>query len=119
MLKNLNLSENAVWKQRYRAHNILWARIANLNPQRGLVCTDRDGITQLYAWNVATGDLRRLTDQPAALPPILAEPPYTSRPFPPTPSTLTSPRSPSKPNGCAWPAAARLSQIRAQSYRKV
>lgn len=67
IIKNLDLEENAVWKQRFRAHSILWARIANLNPQRGLVCTDQDGLRQLYAWNVDTGDLRQLTDRPAGV----------------------------------------------------
>ncbi len=67
MLKKLDLEENAIWKQRFRAPGIMWARIANLNPQRGLVCTDRDGILQLYAWDVATGDLHQLTDQPAGV----------------------------------------------------
>jgi dipeptidyl aminopeptidase/acylaminoacyl peptidase len=67
MLKNLDLVENAVWKQRFRASSILWATIANLNPHRGLVCTDRDGISQLYAWDVTSGDLRQLTDKPAGV----------------------------------------------------
>lgn len=67
MLKNLDLGENAIWKQRFRAPSILWAKIANLNPQRGLVCTDRDGIMQLYAWDVATGDLQQLTNQPTSV----------------------------------------------------
>jgi len=67
MQKLLDLAENAIWKQRFRAHSILWAKIANLNPQRGLVCSDRDGILQLYAWDVANGDLRQLTDQPAGV----------------------------------------------------
>ena len=63
MLKNLDLEENAKWKQRFRANSILWAKIANLNPQRGLVCTDLDGVQQLYAWNVDTGALRQLTNR--------------------------------------------------------
>ncbi len=67
MLKTLNLEKNAIWKQRFRAHSIQWARIANLNPHRGLVCTNRDGIWQLYTWNVATGDLQKLTDHPTGV----------------------------------------------------
>ena len=62
-MEKLRLEKNAIWKQRFRAQSILWARIANLNPQRGLVCTDRDGIRQLYAWDVATGNLKQLTEQ--------------------------------------------------------
>ena len=47
MLKNLELKENAIWKQRFRTHSVRWAKIAKLNPQRGLVCTDRDGVWQI------------------------------------------------------------------------
>ena len=67
MLKKLGLEENAIWKRRFRAHSIQWAKIANLNPQRGLVCTDLGGVHQLYAWNVDTGGLRQLTVQPAGV----------------------------------------------------
>ncbi|MCP4542190.1 MAG: hypothetical protein GY832_34135 [Chloroflexi bacterium] len=67
MPKKLDLEENAIWKQRFRASKILWARIANLNPQRGVVCTDRDGVMQLYAWDRTTGDLQQLTDQPTGV----------------------------------------------------
>ena len=63
MTKKLDLSENAIWKQRFRAPSVPWATISNLNPKRGLACTDRDGIFQLYAWDVESGDLRRLTDR--------------------------------------------------------
>ena len=52
MVKIPDISPNAPWKQRFRAAKIHWARIATLNPQRGLVCSDRDGIVQLYAWDV-------------------------------------------------------------------
>ena len=67
MLKNLNFEENAIWKQRFRAPKIRWAKIANLNPQRGLVSADHDGVLQLYAWDVATGDLQQLTNHPAGV----------------------------------------------------
>lgn len=67
MVKQPDLSENAIWKQRYRAASITFALIANLEPSRGLVCSDRDGIRQLYAWEVETGQLRQLTDQPAGV----------------------------------------------------
>ena len=66
MLK-LDLDQNATWKKRFRATSILWAKIANLNPERGLVCTDRDGIMQLYAWDTSTGNLSRLTNLPAGV----------------------------------------------------
>ncbi len=67
MLKNLDLTENAIWKLRFRAPSILWAQIANFNAKRGLVCTNRDGTLQLYAWDVSTGELRQLTNQVAGV----------------------------------------------------
>lgn len=62
-MKPLDLSPDAPWKARFRAPSIAWAAIADQNPAHGLVCTNRDGIYQLYAWDVKTGDLRRLTDK--------------------------------------------------------
>lgn len=67
MLKDLDLADHALWKQRFRAPKILSAEIANLNPGRGMVCTDRDGVMQLYAWDVTSGDLQQLTDQPTGV----------------------------------------------------
>ena len=67
MARTLDLDQNAIWKQRYRAPSIAWAVTANLNASRGLACTNRDGIFQLYAWDVDTGDLRQLTQRPAGV----------------------------------------------------
>jgi dipeptidyl aminopeptidase/acylaminoacyl peptidase len=67
MLKPMDLGKEAAWRQRFRAAAILWTALAEANPARGLVCTDRDGIYQLYAWDVANGQLTRLTDQPAGV----------------------------------------------------
>jgi dipeptidyl aminopeptidase/acylaminoacyl peptidase len=67
MLRELNVRDDAPWKQRYRAASIAWAKVATRNPARGLVCTNRDGIYQLYAWDVASGALTRLTDKPAGV----------------------------------------------------
>jgi dipeptidyl aminopeptidase/acylaminoacyl peptidase len=66
-MKPLDLSDNAVWKKRFRASSIIWAALAKNNPARGLVCTNKDGIYQLYAWDVPTGSLKQLTDLPAGL----------------------------------------------------
>jgi hypothetical protein len=62
-----DLSENAPWKRRYRAWSVAWARVARGNPARGLACTDRDGVQQLYAWDEPTGNLRQITDRPAGV----------------------------------------------------
>lgn len=66
-MKELDLSPNAIWRQRFLASDILWADVAHQNPERGLVCTNKDGIYQLYAWDIPTGELRRATDQAAGV----------------------------------------------------
>jgi dipeptidyl aminopeptidase/acylaminoacyl peptidase len=66
-MKALDLSPEANWRKRFRAVNIFWAMTAKLNPDRGLVCTNKDGIYQLYAWDVETNRLRQATDQPAGV----------------------------------------------------
>ena len=66
-MKPLDLSPEAIWRKRFRAADISWAVIAQQNPERGLVCTNRDGIYQLYAWNISTGELRQATHQPAGV----------------------------------------------------
>ena len=64
-MKPLDLSPEASWRRRFHATDVLWAVTARQNPDRGLVCTNREGIYQLYAWNVVTGDLTQVTHQPA------------------------------------------------------
>jgi hypothetical protein len=64
MLRELQLDENAPWKQRFRAHIILWTEIARAAPDRGLAVSNQTGKHQLYAWDVPSGDLRQLTDRP-------------------------------------------------------
>jgi dienelactone hydrolase len=66
-MKALDLRPEANWRQRFRATDIHWAVIAKQNPERGLVCTNKDGIYQLYAWDVTTNELRQVTDQPAGV----------------------------------------------------
>ena len=67
MVKQPDTSDNAHWKQRFRAPSIAWANVARNNPARGLACTNKDGIFQLYAWDVDSGDLTQLTDLPAGV----------------------------------------------------
>lgn len=62
MLKELNLNDDAPWKQRFRVSSIAWSTIATQNPKRGLVCTNKDGIYQLYAWETDTNNLTQLTN---------------------------------------------------------
>ena len=67
MLKQLDLSADAPWKQRYRAPSIEWSRRASQNPARGLVSSNKDGVYQLYAWCTESNRLTQLTDQPAGV----------------------------------------------------
>src|ERR1700757_1505779 len=64
MLTEPQLDDSAPWKQRLQAPRILSARIAHLEPTRGLVVSNRSGVYQLYAWDVPTGELRQLTSRP-------------------------------------------------------
>lgn len=66
-MKPLDLSPEAIWRKRYRASNVLWAVLARQNPAHGLVCTNKDGIYQLYAWDVPSGGLTQITNQPAGM----------------------------------------------------
>lgn len=67
MLKELNLNDDAPWKKRFRAPSIAWSMLATQNPKRGLVCTNKDGIYQLYAWETDSNQLTQLTDQSAGV----------------------------------------------------
>jgi dipeptidyl aminopeptidase/acylaminoacyl peptidase len=67
MLRELDLSKNAPWKERFRAPSIAWSAVARNNPARGVVCTNKDGIYQLYAWDVNTGSLTQATNLSAGI----------------------------------------------------
>jgi dipeptidyl aminopeptidase/acylaminoacyl peptidase len=67
MLNELNLNDDAPWKQRFRAPSLAWSVLATQNPSRGLVCTNKDGTYQLYAWETETNTLSQLTYQPAGV----------------------------------------------------
>lgn len=64
MLKPLNVSANAPWRERFEAARIISSEIATRNPNRGVVTTNKDGVYQLYAWDVPTGELTQMTDYP-------------------------------------------------------
>ena len=67
MLKPIDRSADAPWKQRFRAPYIAWSSRAAQNPDRGLVASNKDGVYQLYAWNTVTDELEQLTDDPAGV----------------------------------------------------
>jgi len=53
------------WEARFRASSIILSAIAPLDPSRGLVSANIDGMVQLHAWSPATGALTQLTDEPS------------------------------------------------------
>jgi len=55
------------WRERFRAGAITSASRARGNPGHGVVISDRDGNDEAYAWDVDTGDLRRITDSGTAV----------------------------------------------------
>jgi dipeptidyl aminopeptidase/acylaminoacyl peptidase len=67
MIKNMQLDEKAIWKQRFRAPNVAWTQIAPANHARGLAINNTSGKYQLYAWNVPSGAMRQLTDHPTGI----------------------------------------------------
>jgi len=67
MVTQLQTNPNAPWKLRYRVNMILWAQTARRYKRRGIVSTNQTGNNQLYAWDTATGELRRLTDIPEGI----------------------------------------------------
>lgn len=68
MLKELRVDDAAPWKRRYRAPVVLWTQLAKAAPTRGLAVSSKSGVFQLYAWQVPTGELKQLTDEPEGVP---------------------------------------------------
>lgn len=52
------------WQERFRVPRTIWVQIARLRPERGLICSSRTGTYQLHRWNVDTGEITQLTDEP-------------------------------------------------------
>lgn len=52
------------WQERFRVPRTIWVQIARRRPERGLICSSRTGTYQLHRWNVETGELGQLTDEP-------------------------------------------------------
>jgi len=61
MVRPVDTSPDATWKQRYRAPSIFSATIAPLAPERGLVWTNLSSTLQFHTWDVTSGALRQLT----------------------------------------------------------
>ena len=63
-LQPLSFDLQAPWKRRFRAATMASGQIARDNPAWGIVCSNRGGIFQLHAWDVAAGKLRQVTHDP-------------------------------------------------------
>jgi dipeptidyl aminopeptidase/acylaminoacyl peptidase len=65
MPRTLDLSAEAPWRRRLKAPSLTVAALAAGRPERGLVRTNAaTSKAQLCAWDVASGALRPLTDEP-------------------------------------------------------
>lgn len=67
MTKNPQLGEASLWRSRFHSPILSWVQLANLNPSRGLVCLNKTGVFQLYAWDLVREALTPLTDRPEGL----------------------------------------------------
>jgi dipeptidyl aminopeptidase/acylaminoacyl peptidase len=61
------LGEDALWKRRFRVAK-MYTDVASNNPERGVVASNRSGVYQQYAWDVASGALTQLTNHPKGKP---------------------------------------------------
>ncbi|MGB8981978.1 MAG: hypothetical protein WCC12_08895, partial [Anaerolineales bacterium] len=61
MLKELQIEDNAPWKQRYRAASVGSAEIAAACPTRAILNDTRSGSLQYYTWDIPSNHLRQLT----------------------------------------------------------
>jgi dienelactone hydrolase/Tol biopolymer transport system component len=52
------------WKERFRARVVHWTRPAAGDRRRALAVSNRTGVAQLYSWDLATGELKQVTDRP-------------------------------------------------------
>ena len=56
-------TEMPAWQRRFRAPVVLWTQSAALTPEHGIAVANPTGVHQLYAWDVASGNLRQLTNR--------------------------------------------------------
>ena len=61
MVRPVDTSSEALWKQRYRAPSVFYAGIASQAAERGLVWTNLSGTLQFHTWDVPSGRLSQLT----------------------------------------------------------
>ncbi len=65
MVIEIDTSDDAPWKQRFRAWTVASAYVAPRDHARGIAVTNATGLQQIYAWDVSSAELRQLTFAPA------------------------------------------------------
>ena len=63
-MQSMTSRKSELWRHRFRAAIIAHTQIAPRAADKGLVVSNRSGTYQLYAWDVATGELRQRTNRP-------------------------------------------------------
>ncbi|MEP6758576.1 MAG: prolyl oligopeptidase family serine peptidase [Actinomycetota bacterium] len=58
-------SADATWKQRFRFPRLDGLQVARRNRDRALVLSDQTGVTQAYALDLRSGEMRQMTDAPS------------------------------------------------------
>jgi dienelactone hydrolase/Tol biopolymer transport system component len=64
MLRELQLDDDAPWKQRFRAAEVYSSRIAPLAPTKGVLVDNRSGTMQWNRWDVPSNKLTQITSTP-------------------------------------------------------
>lgn len=60
-----DLTPDARWKQRYRATDMAIVHRATQNHRRGVVCSNRNGTYQMFAWDIEAGTLEQRSTHPS------------------------------------------------------
>lgn len=65
---DIDTTEDAPWKRRFRAWTVASAAVASREPARGIATTNESGVHQVYGWDVGSGSLNQLTFVPSGKP---------------------------------------------------
>jgi dipeptidyl aminopeptidase/acylaminoacyl peptidase len=71
MLTELQLEDNARWKQRYRAPAVFASQVAPRAPTKGILADNRSGTLQWYRWDVPSNQVEQITNTPGGHPSFL------------------------------------------------
>lgn len=62
MVEEVQLNDNAKWKQRFRVAGFYSAQIAQLKTEQGIIASNLSGTLQWYRWDVPSNDLHQITN---------------------------------------------------------